>query len=127
MLRIVETGLLEKIVIDQQPMVVVYEALIEHIERVSGKMIWDARVPRYKLSPSGMADYAGTFTDDPSLEENLKRTKNLSNPKSQLLAKLTGTNRTQEDMKLFVQIVLQVNNLLKRDISEILRGGLAFG
>jgi hypothetical protein len=61
-----------------------------------------------------MADYAGTFTDDPSLEENLKRTKGLSNPKSQLLAKLTGTNRTQEDLKLFVQIVLQVKNLLEK-------------
>ena len=114
MLRIIETGLLEKIVIDQQPMVVIYEALIEHIERVSGKMIWDARVPRYKLSPSGMAEYAGTFTDDPSLKEKLKRTKNLSNPKSQLLAKLTWTNRTQEDIKLFVQIVLQVKNLLEK-------------
>jgi hypothetical protein len=114
MLRIIETGLLEKIVVDQQPMVVIYEALIQHIERVSGKMIWDAKVPRYKLSPSGMAEYAGTFTDDPSLEENLKHTKELSNQKSQLLAELTGTNRTQEDIKLFVQIVLQVKNLLEK-------------
>lgn len=114
MLRIIETGLLEKIVIDQQPMVVIYEALMQHIERVSGKMIWDAKVPRYKLSLSGMAEYAGTFTDDPSLQENLKHTKNLSNPKSQLLARLTGTNRTQEDTKLFVQIVLQVKNLLEK-------------
>jgi hypothetical protein len=114
MLRIIETGLLEKIVVDQQPMVVIYEALIQHIERVSGKMIWDAKVPKYKLSPSGMAEYAGTFTDDPSLEENLKHTKELSNQKSQLLAELTGTNRTQEDIKLFVQIVLQVKNLLEK-------------
>jgi hypothetical protein len=114
MLRIIETGLLEKIVVDQQPMVVIYEALIEHIERVSGKMIWDAKVPRYKLSPAGMAEYAGTFTDDPSLEENLKHIKALSNPKSQLLAKLTGTNRSQEDIKLFVQIVLQAKNLLEK-------------
>jgi len=114
MLRIIETGLLEKIVVDQQPMVVIYEALIQHIERVSGKMIWDAKVPRYKLSPSGMAEYAGTFTDDPSLKENLKHTKDLSNPKSQLLAKLTRINRTQEDIKLFVQIVLQVKYLLEK-------------
>ena len=113
MLRIIETGWLEKIVSGPQPMVVVYEALIEHIERVSGKMIWDARVPRYKLAPSGLAVYAGTFADDPSLQENLKRTKNLSNPKSQLLAKLTGSKRTREDITLFVQIVLQAKNLLE--------------
>jgi hypothetical protein len=114
MLRIIETGLLEKIVTDQQPMVMIYEALIQHIERVSGKMIWDAKVPRYKLSPSGTAEYTGTFVDDPSLEEHLKHTKELSNPKSQLLARLTGTNRTQENIKLFVQIVLQAKNLLEK-------------
>jgi hypothetical protein len=33
MLRLIETGFLEKIISDQRPLVVVYEALIQHIER----------------------------------------------------------------------------------------------
>ena len=114
MLRIIETGLLEKIVSNQQPLVVVYGALLQHIERASGRMIWDAKVPRYTLSPSGTAEFVGTFADDPNLEENLKRSKSLSDPRAQLIAGLTGPTRTQEDIKLFVQMVLQSRDLLAR-------------
>lgn len=114
MLRIIETGLLEKTVSNQQPAVVVYEALIEHVERVSGKIIWDARVPRYKLSSSGTAEYAGTFASDPDFNENLKYSRSLSNPTNKLLATMKGPNRTQEDIKLFVQVVLQAKQLIEK-------------
>ena len=119
MLRIIETGLLEKIVSDQRPLIVVYEALIQHIERASGKLIWDAKVPRYRLSAAGIAEYAGTFADDPHLKKNLEFSKSLSNPGTQLLAKvgmskLIGANRTQEDTELFIQMVVQANNLIEK-------------
>jgi hypothetical protein len=114
MLRIIETGLLEKVVSNQQPMVVVYGALLQHIERASGRMIWDAKVPRYTLSPSGRAEFVGTFADDPNLEENLKRSRSLSDPRAQLIAGLTGPTRTPEDIKLYVQIVLQARDLLAK-------------
>lgn len=114
MLRIIETGLLEKIIPAQQPMVVIYEALISHIERVTGKMIWTVNVPRYKLSPSGMAKHVGTFADDPNLQENLKRSKEITYINSQLLARLMAPKRTQEDIKLFVQIVLQSKIFLEK-------------
>ena len=38
MLRVIETGLLEKMVSDQRPLIVVYEALVQHIERAAGKL-----------------------------------------------------------------------------------------
>jgi hypothetical protein len=112
MLRIIETGLLGKIVSGQQPLVVVYGALLQHIERATGRMIWDAKVPRYALTPSGRAEYVGTFADDPHLEENLKRSRGLTDPRSQLLAGLAGTARTPEDIRLFVQMVTQARDLL---------------
>jgi hypothetical protein len=114
MLRIIETGLLDKTVSNQQPMVVVYGALLQHIERASGRMIWDAKVPRYRLSPSGVAEFVGTFADDPNLEENLKRSRSLSDPRAQLIAGLTGPARTQEDIKLFVQMVFQARDSLAK-------------
>jgi hypothetical protein len=118
MLRIIETGLLQKIVSDQRPMIVVYEALIQHIDRASGKLIWDAKVPRYRLSAAGIPEYTGTFADDPSLEKNLEFSKSVSNPGTQLLAqvgltKLIGANRTQGDIELFIQMVLKAKNLVK--------------
>jgi hypothetical protein len=114
MLRIIETCLMERIVPIQKPMVVIYEALLYHIERVTGKMIWWASVPRYKLSPSGMLEYAGTFADDPNLKKNLERSKEVHNPKSQLLTRLMAAHRTPEDIELFVQIVLRSKNLLEK-------------
>ena len=114
MLRVVETGLLEKIIPGRQPLVVVYGALLQHIERASGKMIWDAKVPRYTLTPSGVAEFVGTFADDPHLEENLKRSRGLSDPRAQLLAGLAGPARTPEDIRLFVQLVLQTRDLLAK-------------
>ncbi len=119
MLRVIETGLLEKIFSDQQPMIIVYEALIQHIDRASGKLIWDPNVPRYRLSASGKVEYAGTFADDPALQKNLEFSKSVSNPGQQLLAKvgltkLIGANRTQEDLDLFIQMVVQTKNLAEK-------------
>jgi hypothetical protein len=61
-----------------------------------------------------MAEYAGTFADDPNLKENLKHSKEWNNPKSLLLARLMRENRTQEEIKLFIQIVLQAKHLLEK-------------
>jgi hypothetical protein len=114
MLRVIETGLLDKVVPDGKPLIVVYGALLQHIERASGRMIWDAKVPRYMLSPSGRVEFAGTFADDPNLRENLKRSKSLSDPRAQLLAGLAGPPRTPEDIRLFIQIILQARDELAK-------------
>ncbi len=119
MLRFIETGLLEKLVSDQRPLIVVYEALVQHIERAAGKLIWDAKIPRYTLSSSGTAEYAGTFENDPQFKEHLEYSKSLANPRSQLLAqtgitRLMERNRTPEDIKLFLQIISQSKNLLEK-------------
>jgi len=91
---------------------VVYGALLQHIERATGRMIWDAKVPRYKLSPSGMAKFVGTFADDPNLGNNLEYSRGLGDPRAKLIAGLTGPARTPEDIKLFVQLVLQARDSL---------------
>lgn len=111
MLRIIESGLLERIVPGRQPMVVVYGALLQHIERATGRMIWDAKVPRYALSPAGAAEYVGTFADDPALAENLERSRSLSDPRAQLIAGLAGPARKPEEIRLFVQMILQARDL----------------
>lgn len=115
MLRIIETGLLERIVSGQQPMVVVYGALLQHIERATGRMIWDAKVPRYTLTSGGRAEYVGTFADDPHLEENVKRSRGLTDPRAQLLAGLAGPARKPEDIRLYVQMVTQARDLLAKN------------
>ena len=119
MLRVIETGFLEKIVSGQRPRVIVYEALVQHIERAVGKLIWDAKVPRYNLSGSGTPKYAGTFANDPALKKNLEYSKSLANPRSNLLAqtgitRLVGEDRTPEDIRLFVQIVVQTKKLVEK-------------
>jgi hypothetical protein len=93
-------------------MVVVYGALLQHIERATGRMIWDAKVPRYVLSTAGTAEYVGTFADDPNLQENLERSRSLGDPRAQLLAGLTGPARKPEEIRLFVQMILQARDLL---------------
>ncbi len=117
MLRIIETGLLDKIVPGRPPMVVFYTALMEHIERAAGRLIWSAGVPRYTLSPGGGVEYAGTFQDDPDLEKNLEFTKSFGSPGSQLLAKLKllETGRTEDDIELFVQMLVRSRDKLQRD------------
>lgn len=114
MLRILETGLLDQAVTEQGPLVVVYGALLQHIERASGKMIWDEKVPRYRLNASGVAECVGTFADDPDFAENLKRSKALSDPRAQLLAGLAGPPRTPEDTRLFVQLVRQARDAVAK-------------
>jgi hypothetical protein len=112
MLRLIETGGLGKVVPEGRPLVVVYGALLQHVERASGKMIWDAKVPRYVLSPSGVAEHAGTFVDDPAVEENLKRSRRLADPRARLIAGLAGPARTKDDVRLYLRLVLQSRDAL---------------
>jgi ABC-type xylose transport system substrate-binding protein len=65
-----------------------------------------------------MAEYAGTFEDDPMLKKHLEYSRNLAHPKSQLLAqtvnRFIGDGRTPEDMQLFIQMVSQVKNIIEK-------------
>lgn len=112
MLRLIETGELAKVVPEGRRLVVVYGALLQHVERASGKMIWDAKVPRYVLSPSGAAVYAGTFADDPAVAENLERSRRLADPRARLVAGLSGPARTRDDVRLYLRLVLQARDAL---------------
>jgi hypothetical protein len=116
MLRILETGLLDEVMSGNKPSIAIYLALIEHIDRASGKILWDYNVPKYKLSPSGTPEFVGSFKSNLISEDN--QVKNLKNPRSQLfsrigLTRLFDSKRSAEDIELFIKMVVQAKNILE--------------
>ena len=114
MLRILETGLLDSIITDRKPSIAIYQALMEHIPRASGKypyFLWDVNGPHYELTSSGQVEYAGKFNDSFISKIKYKLYRQLA--KSYLLSRnawmkrLIGWDINKSDIDLFVKIIIK--------------------
>ena len=120
MLRIIETGLLDKIIPDKKPSVAIYQALINHVERSAGGypyILWDVEGPKYRLSAAGTPEYIGRFIDNPSHKDKRLYIRILNESyllnRTGIIHKLFGSERTNEDIELFIGIINQTKKLLK--------------
>jgi len=109
MLRILESGWLDKVLIKKGPLLAVYWALLPHIERSAGNypyFVWDAYGPRYKLNSSGEVEYAGKFKDASIIKRFIPvLNKSLIIQKINILPGIWGWKRNRQDIKLFVKII----------------------
>jgi len=63
MLSALESGHVAR-VIDCHPTHVIYQAIIDHVNRAAGIAYWDRHGPRYRLAADGTAVREGNFDDD---------------------------------------------------------------
>jgi hypothetical protein len=113
MLRILETGRLDKIITDQKPSIAIYVALIDHIDRCTCKypyFLWDISGPKYQVDSSGNLRYVGKFNDTLYAKIKYKVYKEIGKSylvrDTYLFRKALGWTRTAEDRDLFVKIIL---------------------
>ena len=103
MLASLENGHTESIVdCKDEPVVVIYTAIIDHIKRAAGLTSWDKHGPRYQVDSHGKAVLAGHF------DETLTRGRLFHLlDESYIFKSLLGSNRglRKEDFDLFLAIV----------------------
>jgi len=65
MLRMLETGVVDRVMGDDPVNLVIYQGIVEHVARVVGRNTWDPRGPRYVMTADkqGVA-YVGPFHGD---------------------------------------------------------------
>lgn len=72
MLAALEHGLVGQ-AIDCQPSHIIYQALPDHVARVSGLYSWGKHHPRYHLNPDGTVNRRGSFSDENITPGSLSR------------------------------------------------------
>ena len=104
MLAAIESGRMEGIV-EEPPVVVVYQALSHHIERAAGRTDWDRHGPRYRLREDGSVERAGFFNEERSPFASLAHR---WLERALVYRQLFGSERPmrKEDLALMVGIVL---------------------
>jgi hypothetical protein len=116
MLRVLETGLLDRVIQDKGPLLVIYWALTLHIERAAGNypyFVWDAQGPKYKLNSSGEVEYAGRFKDDSIIKLFIPvLNKSRVIDRSQIIPKIWGWPRNQQDIELVVKIITKSKEIV---------------
>jgi hypothetical protein len=114
MLRILETGSLDQILVDKQPSIAIYLALPQHVIRSSCKypyFTWDVNGPRYELNSLNEVEYGGKFNETLLLKIKFMIFQQLA--KSHLISEsfwikqLLGWNVIQEDKEIFIKIILK--------------------
>jgi hypothetical protein len=110
MLAALESGIAESIV-EKPVRAVVYQGIVDHVHRAAGRAFWDRSGPRYVLTESGLARYAGHF-DDGRGEFEQWLLKKLS--KSALYQRMFGVQSaiTDSDVRLYGAIVGRSRDLL---------------
>jgi len=118
MLRILETGLLDDIMMDKQPSIAIYLALPQHIIRSSCKypyFTWDVNGPRYVLNSRHEVEYMGKFNETLFLKLKFMIFQQLA--KSYLISEsfwikeLLGWNIYQVDKETFIEIILKAREI----------------
>jgi len=103
MLASLESGHTESIVdCEDEPVVVIYQAIDAHLRRAPGLMPWDAHGPRYLVDGRGQAIHAGYF------DETFTRGRVFHLlDESYIFKKVLGSHRARrdEDVDLFLAIV----------------------
>lgn len=115
MLRILQTGQIERVVANEPVDLVIYQSILAHLARAAGRVSWDLRGPRYVIASSGEAvRYAGPFHGDAYVfaRKILK--------KSQIVTYLNNRSENDEDLvrtndiPLFVAILKQTRSEVDR-------------
>jgi len=120
MLRILETGLIDKTIPDKNISIAICEILTNHVERASGKypyIIWDVNGPKYVLNHNGEPEYVGSFGD--SIRFQIVHFLNSILAKSYLLEQtnirtdLFYKKREPKDISLFISIIKKSKELFE--------------
>lgn len=133
MLRILETGWLDRVITGRKPANAVCMALIDHVDRSSGKyptFLWGPYGPQYRVDASGRVQYAGQFLDTALARIKFRIYQELA--KSYLIKetfvfrKALGWTRTNADRDLFIKILVRSKELFTKkyhgDFLVIFRG-----
>ena len=114
MLRILETGLIDRLVAGRPPSKAVYQGLIEHIERSAGNypaISWGPSAPRYVLRPDGTPTYSGPFYT--GYGSAIFSALNQSHVFPVVAPFAIGWQRTARDIDLYVAIVKRSRDLFR--------------
>lgn len=112
MLRILETGLIERLLAGRPPAKAVYQGLIEHIERSAGNypaISWGPSAPRYVLRADGTPAYSGPFYT--AYGSAVLSALNQSHVFPVVAPFAMGWRRTPSDIDLYVAIVKRSKEL----------------
>jgi hypothetical protein len=112
MLRILETGLIERLLAGRPPAKAVYQGLIEHIERSAGNypaISWGPSAPRYVLRADGTPAYSGPFYT--TYGSAVLSALNQSHVFPVVAPFAMGWRRTASDIDLYVAIVKRSKEL----------------
>ncbi len=61
MLAILENDLEEEAIADKRPRVAIFQALQDHLSRITGEAVWDLQGPNYELTENNELVYSGAF------------------------------------------------------------------
>jgi hypothetical protein len=114
MLRILETGLIDRLVAGRPPAKAVYQGLIEHIERSAGNypaISWGPSAPRYVLRPDGTPAFYGPFYT--GYGSAVLSVLNQSHVFPLVAPFALGWRRTAGDIDLYVAIVKRSKELFR--------------
>ena len=113
MLAAIEQGMLDKIV-DCQPSLIIYEAIIGDIYRAAGRAPWDRHGPKYAIAANGGVKYQGHFDDNFTKSKAIALIKEQVE-KSYFYKKFFKYKALidEEDIKLFIEIINASYNQLR--------------
>jgi hypothetical protein len=114
MLRILETGLIDKVIPDTPPNKAVYQGLMEHIERSAGNypaVSWGPAAPRYALRQDGTPEYRGPFHTGHG--NAVFSVLNQSHIFPKVAPAILGWRRTPADIDLYVAVVKRSKELFE--------------
>ena len=112
MLRMLETGLIDRLLAGHPPGKAVYQGLIEHIERSAGNypaISWGPSAPRYVLRADGTPAYSGPFYT--GYGSAVLSALNRSHVFPVVAPFAMGWRRTARDIDLYVAIVKRSQEL----------------
>jgi hypothetical protein len=115
MLRILESGLMDKVITDKPPAKAVYQGLMEHIERSAGNypaLLWGPCSPKYVLSDSGQLEYGGPFYG--RKVDTIFKLLIRSYIVKRIAPSILGWKRTQRDVELFVEIIKKSREVFEK-------------
>ncbi len=106
MLAALERGIVNRVV-ECQPSVGIYQAIPDHVYRVTGSKPWGRHGPKYVLSPTGTPSYVGHFDDfDGSLRSQIaKQIKRSYAYKKYLGFRSPNPKQKKRNVELFLAIV----------------------
>jgi len=117
MLSAIESGHVAQ-VIDCRPTHVIYQTIVDHVNRAAGTAHWDRHGPRYRLAPDGSAVRDGNFDDEIGPIEQLL----WEQSQKSLIAKRISQRRrgvTPDELALFHAIVGTSQRLLSEQFPNL--------